>query len=117
MSSESSSSSAPQPPAFNPIDIGQAVANALQYDEQGFLWSDQDFLARFPGLVATRNDEIDKAYNELTGPLDPTLQNSFTTNAIGAGLNTVGGGDPLSGLGMTEGSFGKNTASVSLAKS
>lgn len=112
-----SSPSAPQAPAYSPIDIPGAIANALNYDTAGYNWSDADFVSRFPGLVATRNQQIDDAYNQLTGPLDPTVENMFTKGGLQAGLNATGSGDPLSGLGMTEGSFGRNTASTTMANS
>lgn len=118
MSSEDSPNPSSLVPEFHPIDIGKTVAQALEYDTQGFDWSDTDFISRFPGLVATRNQQIDDAYNQLTGPLDPSVQSLFTRGGIQAGLGVVGGGgDPLSGLGMTKGSFGSNTASATLAKS
>lgn len=107
----------PQPPPFFPIDIPKTIAQALEYDTQGFSWSDQDFLSRFPGLVATRNNEIDQAYQSLTGPLDPTLQNEFVTQGIGSGLAATGSGDPLSGLGQTKGSFGQNVSTANFTKS
>lgn len=93
------------------------MQQALQYDTQGWDWTNRDFLERFPGLVATNNRQIEDAYNQLTGPLDPTVQGSFVRQGLNAGSNAVGGGDPLSGLGLTQGSAGRNAASVSFANS
>ena len=107
---------APTPPPFIPINIPETIAQAIDYDVQGFDWSDQDFLARFPGLVATRNQQIEDAYNQLTGPLDSTVEGAFTRTGLTAGLNSVGGGDPLSGLGLTEGSAGRNAATTSFVR-
>lgn len=108
---------APQAPAFNPVDIPDAMARALSYDVAGYDWSDNDFLSRFPGLVAQRNQQLDSAYNELTGPLNPTVEGSFLRQGLGQGIASTGSGDPLSGLGMTEGSAGRNAASASFANS
>ena len=104
----------PAVPYFKPIDINATIAQALNYDTEGFNFSDQDFASRFPGLVSARNQQVQDAYSQLTGPLDPTVENQFATNALGAGIGTVGGGDPLSALGMTQGSFGSNVATATL---
>lgn len=108
---------APQQPFFQPVNIPEAIAQAISYDVQGYNWSDADFTSRFPGLVQTRNEEIGRAYNELTGPLDPTVESSFTNQGLNQGATALGGGDPLSGLGLTAGSAGRNAASVSFANS
>lgn len=105
----------PELPYFAPVDIPNAVAQALQYDVSGFSWSDQDFLSRFPGLVATRDQQNDDAYAQLTGKIDPATQQSFTRNAIEQGLSSTGGGNALAGL--QQGSAGRNSATVSLANS
>jgi hypothetical protein len=110
--------STPNPPAapyFQPVDIASAAQNAFNYDVQSYDWKNQDFINRFPGLVATRTQQLDDAYNQLTGPTDPTVLADFTNTGLGQGLNSVGGGDSLSGLGMTQGSFGQNVASASVA--
>lgn len=106
---------APQPPYFRPIDVQGAVADAFNYDVQGYDWRRRDFLARFPGLVATNNEEVDRAYNELTGPPSPEVMSSFVNQGLSGSLNAFGGGDPLSGLGLTSGSAGRNAASANVA--
>lgn len=104
----------PQAPPFFPIDIPNVINQALQYDTAGFDWSDQDFISRFPGLVATRNQQMNDAYRQLTGPLDLTLQQDFTQRAIQQSLGATGGGNASAGL--EKGSFAKNQASVSFAQ-
>lgn len=105
----------PELPYFAPVDIPSAVSQALAYDVAGFNFSDSDFINRFPGLVATRDQQIGDAYNQLTGKLDPATQRNFTQHAIEQGLSYTGGGNV--GAGLSQGSAGKNAASVSLANS
>lgn len=62
----------------------------------GYSLADSDFLSRFPGLVGGRNTNVNTAYNELTGPLDPTLQNSFTKEGLSKALTTYGSADTSS---------------------
>lgn len=107
----------PKAPYFSPVNIQSAMAQALQYDVAGYDWSDREFLSRFPGLVATRNKQLDDAFAQLTGPLDPTVEASFTRTGLTAGSASTGGGDPLSALGMTAGSASRNAASASFANS
>lgn len=107
----------PEVPEFNPVNIPQAMARALAYDVSGFDWSDQDFLSRFPGLVAQREQQLDDAYQQLTGPLDATVSESFMKQGLQQGLGAFAGGDPMGALGLTEGSAGRNSAATSFANS
>lgn len=105
--------STPQPAPFVPNNIGQVSDQALQADIQGYNLADADLAQRFPGLVAGRTQQIDTAYKNLTGPLDPTVQNNFTTQGIERGLSSFGGGNPNASI--SKGSAGENAVAVSLA--
>lgn len=114
------SKSQPNPPAvpkFTPINVGQAARDVLSANIGAYSWSDADTLARFPGMVRARQSLTEQAYNELTGPLNPAVQQQFTTSALGGASGSLGGGDALSGLGLTQGSAGRNAASVGFANS
>lgn len=104
---------APQPAPFFPIDIQGAADTAFSTDVTGFGYSDDDFLSRFPGLVSTRETDINKAYQNLTGPLDPTLQNAFVKEGISKSLGNVGSGDI--GASLLKGSAGQNQTSATVA--
>lgn len=105
----------PTPVPFYPISIDQTAAQATQADQDAFARSDADFASRFPGLVAGQNAQLDQDYKNLTGPLDPTLQNSFVTQGLAKSLNAFGGNSGTNAT--TEGSIGKNAISGDVANS
>ena len=107
---------APKPPKFNPVDLGSAQANAIAADIRGYDFSDADFASRFPGLVAGRQESISNAYNQLTGPLDPTVETSFVNKGIGESMNAFGGGDPDAGIGGS-GTASRKAVASSVANS
>lgn len=109
-----STPNAPQAPKFNPIDIPATLAQALQFDIQGYQASDQDFASRLPGLVQAKNVDIENAYKQLTGPLDPSVQNAFVTSGIEKGLGVTGAGN--AGAGIAPGTLGSNVAGTTVAK-
>jgi hypothetical protein len=108
---------APSPPKFKKMNVQQTANDAIAADIAGYNWSDNDFLSRFPGLVQQRNDQIDNAYNQLNGPLDPTVQNSFVNQGVSQSLGSFGGGDPFATLGDTKTGAGANTVAKSVANS
>jgi len=83
--------STPSPPPFKPVDIPATAALAQQYQTLGYNLSDADFAARFPGLVAMRDSEISDAVNQVTGPLDPTVENQFASTGEAGALSAFGG--------------------------
>ncbi len=97
--------SAPKPATFIPTNIGQVSNLATQFDTLGYNLSDQDFVSRFPGLVSQRNSTITDAFKQLTGPLDPTVQNSFANSSTANTLESFGGGTGSIG---TKGSAARN---------
>lgn len=102
-----------QPP-FNPVDIPSANKQAAALDIKGYDLADQDLAARFPGLVAGRNAQIQDASKQLTGPLDPTVQNAFTKQGAIQALGSTGGGNIGANLG-TAGSAAQNTTAATVA--
>lgn len=110
---KSSAATAPSPPPFFPLDPSAVANQAFAADVTGFGTSDADFLARFPGLVSSRTTDIDKSYQQLTGPLDPTLQNAFVKEGLSKSLGNLGGGNP--GASLTKGSASQNQTSATVA--
>lgn len=105
----------PKQPVFLPIDIPGTLAQALQFDTSGYADSDAQYAAQFPGLVKSRTDDIQNAYKQLAGPLDPTVQNTFTQSAITKSLAAFGSGNNMTSVDPS-GASG-NAAAVSLANS
>jgi hypothetical protein len=87
-----STATAPTPPKFTPVDIPTLADQATAQDELGFQMSDADLAARFPGLVAQRNADATDASNQITQPLDPTVENAFATNSLAGAFSAFGGG-------------------------
>lgn len=106
--------STPQPPAFQAINVGQVGDQALAADISGYNFSDADLASRFPGLVAGRNQQVTDAYNQLTGPLDPTVQSSFVNQGLEQSLGSFGGGNQTAGIGK-DGTAAGNAVATSLA--
>jgi hypothetical protein len=109
-----SAGSAPQPPKFVPIDINKTQDQATQADITGYNLSDADLASRFPGLVSGRQQQVTDAYNQLTGPLDPTVQNSFVNQGLAQSLGAFGGGQSGAKIGTT-GTASGNAVATSLA--
>lgn len=106
---------APEPPKFKKANIEKTASNALKFDELGWQLSDNDLLARFPGLVATRNANIEDAAKQLTGPLDPAVENQFTTKGLGDAMSAFGGGQDMADIGSS-GSAARGSVAASVAQ-
>lgn len=109
----SSGGSTPAPPKFQPIDINSVGNQALQADIMGYNLADADLAKRFPGLVSGRQQQTQDAYNQLTGPLDPTVQNSFVNQGLAQSFGAFGGGNNSAGVGT--GTAAGNAVATSLA--
>jgi endosialidase-like protein len=105
--------SAPNPPAPQLANISNLENQAVSADTIGYNLSDADLAARFPGLVSGRNQQVTDAYNQLTGPLNSTAQNSFTTQGLEQSLSSFGGGNPNATI--NKGASSGNAVETSLA--
>lgn len=106
--------SSPTPPKFNPVDIGSALSGAEQADTNSWRLMDEDYVKRFPGLVAARDADINTAYKNLTDPVSPATQNQMATRSIENSLFTTGGNDPMATIGG-KGSASGNSFGLNLA--
>lgn len=104
------------PPAFNPIDVTGTQNLALNTDIEGYNLADADLASRFPGLVSGNKTSVQDAYKQLTGPLDPTVQNSFANSALESSLAATGGGNGLATPGGA-GSASRNAIAASIGNS
>lgn len=111
-----SGGSTPTPPKFQPINIGTTEQQALGADQTAYNLSDSDFASRFPGLVSGRDAQLTNDYNQLTGPLDPAVQNSFTSQGLAQSLGAFGGGNNMAQVGNS-GTAAGNTVASSVANS
>lgn len=105
--------STPNPPPFTPVDPSTLGQQALAADIAGYQMSDADLASRFPGLVSGRNQQMNDAYNQLTGPLDPTVQNQFMSQGLGQAFGAYGGGSNDMGIGT--GTAAGHSVATSLA--
>jgi hypothetical protein len=83
--------SSPGAPPFKKVNVGKAADAAQNAAVTGYNFADADFLDRFKGLVGIRDQEITDAAKEVTGPLDPTVQNVFANKAYANTLGAFGG--------------------------
>lgn len=111
----SASSGQPPPPKVSPVNIASTLQTGIKADQFGYKFSDLDFNKRFPGLVATRDEDITKAYSELTGPLDPVVQNDFVTSGLEKSMGAFGGGAEAPDV-TSKGSVGRNTIGTSVGQ-
>lgn len=102
----------PEPAEFRPINVEGTGALATQADLLGFQRSDEDFSNRFPGLVIGREKNIESAYKELTGPLDPAVQSAFVNEGLAKSFGAFGAGGGAGGVG----SAARKTTSSSVMK-
>lgn len=111
----SGTSSQPPPPKVYPVDIENTLKTGIAADQYGYNFSDLDFAKRFPGLVATRGEDLKTAYKELTGPLDPVVQNEFVTSGLEKSMSAFGAGAETPDV-VSKGGIGRNTIGTSVAQ-
>jgi hypothetical protein len=104
----------PPPIPLYPVDLLKTEEAGIKADQFGYNYSDQDFLKRFPGLVAAREADMKKAYDELTGPLDPEVSANFTEQGLAQTFGAFGAGQEAPML-TGEGTIGRNTTAASVA--
>ena len=101
------------PVKFDPINIDELNSQVGDIANLGYDLSNQDQLTRLPGLVLGNKYAIGQTNKELTGPLDPTVENYFTKKALYKGVGATGAGNPYAGV--DPGSFAENAAASSIA--
>lgn len=104
---------APPTIPFHPINIKKISDNALRKDLN---WYQSLSFPVFPGLNDVRQNEIEDAYKQLTGPMNSEFQSEFMKNATLASTAAVGGGDPYSGMGFRKGSFASGNQSATFTR-
>jgi len=93
-------------------------------DQAAYTASDQYMSRYYPALTQARDDMIGQAYKAATGPLDPSVQNTFMNNANMQSASAFGGGDPTYGFGGAgagsswggKGSLARNAAAANVAQ-
>jgi hypothetical protein len=106
--------SAPEAQQFNPVNLDKTAALAQKYDDLGWSFADSDLVARFPGIVARRDENARDASNQITGPLAPDVQNQFATDALEKAFTSFGGGSGGGDIG-TGGSAARGSIAASIA--
>lgn len=106
--------SQPSPPPIYPIDIPGTLNAANQLGIYQWNLSQDQWAAQYPGMVNAQNEEMQRAYDALTGPLDPELERAFNDTGISQALSAFGGGREDAGVTNT-GSIGRNTIAASVA--
>lgn len=72
------------------ININNLENQALRADRRAYAMADDDFAKRYPGLVSARKKTMQDALESLTGPLDPTVQNTFAKSALAKSFGSYG---------------------------
>lgn len=123
----------PKAPKPIQLDLGGLENNMISADQAAYNAQDQYMQKYYPALAQGRNNEINQAFQALTGPLNPSLQNTFmnqanmgVTQALGGGNQDFGlGGGSFGGAGAGssdnqswggEGSLARNAAAASVAQ-
>jgi|SRR5215469_4097427 len=86
------------PPKPLQIDIGQLGSEMTAADQAAYAQGDQYMQQYYPDLWNAQQNMIKQDYQNLTGPLDPTLQNTFMTHGNMATSAALGGGDQSFGV-------------------
>lgn len=105
---------APQSPQIFPIDIPATEQAAINADTLGLDTSMQDYATRLPGMVQSRDSQLKSDLDALTGPLNPTVQNTFMTGELGNAMSAFGGGSSKPNV-TGKGSIGRNTIGAGYA--
>jgi hypothetical protein len=103
----------PKAPKPIQLDVNQLQQNMVAADQAAYSQADQYMNQYYPYLAQARNQMIGQGYDNLTGPLNPTLENTFTNAANMQSANALGQGDQ--GFGLSKGSLARNAAAASVA--
>jgi hypothetical protein len=108
-----SSVSTPQAPKPIQLNAQQLQKNMVGADQAAYASADAYNNQFYPALTQARDQMIGQAYNAVTGPLDPALQNTFVNQGNTKAMGAFGGGDQ--GFGLSTGSMGRNSAAATVA--
>ena len=93
-----------KPPKPIQLDINQLEQNMVGADQAAYNAADQYMNQFYPALAQGRNNAINQAFQAVTGPLNPQLENTFVNQgnmqsiqALGAGNQSFGTGGGKSG--------------------
>lgn len=110
------------PPKPLQINLGNMQNEMVGADQAAWNAADAYNNQYYPNLTQARDKMIGQSYDALTGPLDPSLQNTFVNSANMGSIGAFGGGNPDFGFGgggagssWGGSSMAKNAASASVA--
>jgi hypothetical protein len=82
-------------------------------DQAAYAQADKYNDTFYPDLTHARDQMIGQAYGALTGPLNPSLENTFVNTGNMQSVNALGSGDQ--GFGLAKGSLARNASEASVA--
>lgn len=94
------------PPKPIKLKLGQLERRMISADQAAYGAADDYMSKYYPALTQGRDAAIEQAYNALTGPLNPSLQNTFVNAANMRSIGALGGGDQNFGFAPGGGGFG-----------
>jgi len=103
----------PKAPKPIQLDVNQLEQNAVAADQAGYAQADQYMQQYYPALWDAQQSMIKQAYEGITGPTPPALENTFMNAANMQSMSALGGGDQSFGLG--KGSLARNAAAANVA--
>jgi hypothetical protein len=107
------STQAPNPPKPLKINPQQMESEMVAADQAGYAQTDLYNSIYYPQLTQARDQMIGQAYQALTGPLNPSLENTFVNTGNMQSANALGTGDQ--GFGLSKGSLARNAAAATVA--
>lgn len=87
------------PPKPLQLDLSKLESDMTGADQAAYAQGDQYMSQYYPALTQARDSMIGTAYKNLTGPLDPKLENTFVNQGNMGSAAALGGGNQDYGLG------------------
>jgi hypothetical protein len=106
-------SQAPNPPKPLKVNASKLEGQMVAADQAAYGQADLYNSIYYPQLTQARDQMISQAYQGLTGPLNPSLENTFVNTGNMQSANALGSGDQ--GFGLSTGSLARNSAAASVA--
>lgn len=88
------------------VDVDATTKEALDMAQKGWELSDQDFASRFPGMVQTRDANLQTAKDQLAGP-SALEQESFLNRGLASSMGAFGSGTDYGSTFQGGGDFGQ----------